>query len=207
MLEHWLGGGSGGSTKARTFRWLILLGLIGAALMILNSFSFKTSDLNGNSKTSSPPSSSQPVFSGSVDKEQAIFTDYEHDYETELKDILQNIVGVGAVDVFVTVDSSEEITVDKNDNTTQQVTTEKDQNGATRNTTENTHDGQTANYQSSGDQSPFVLKYTKPTIRGVVVVAAGAENLQVKKLLIEAVERGLNVPLSRISVLPRKQSQ
>ncbi|MNC72064.1 hypothetical protein D3C75_1230700 [compost metagenome] len=57
----------------------------------------------------------------------------------------------------------------------------------------------------SGDDTPLVVKTTKPKIRGVVVVAKGAENATVKKLISDAVERGLDVPAHRISVVPRKQ--
>jgi stage III sporulation protein AG len=51
----------------------------------------------------------------------------------------------------------------------------------------------------------LVVKTVKPKIRGVVVVAKGAENATVKKLISDAVERGLEVPAHRISVVPRKQ--
>lgn len=37
-LEQWLGGGAGGARKMQTFRWLIILGLIGVAIMLFNSF-------------------------------------------------------------------------------------------------------------------------------------------------------------------------
>ena len=37
-LEQWLGGGAGGAKKMQTFRWLIILGLIGVAIMLFNSF-------------------------------------------------------------------------------------------------------------------------------------------------------------------------
>ncbi|MNW16560.1 hypothetical protein D3C71_2154450 [compost metagenome] len=59
--------------------------------------------------------------------------------------------------------------------------------------------------KQSSDEVPLVVKTTKPKIRGVVVVAKGAENPTVKLLIADAVERGLEVPAHRISVVPRKQ--
>jgi stage III sporulation protein AG len=209
IFEQWLSGGPGGSKRVKTFRWLMLIGLIGGALMLVNSFSslsFKTVDPIGTGRASPAADNTKPAFMGGGSKEKTAFSDYEHEYEAQLRDILQKIVGVGSVEVLVTIDSTEEVQLDKNVKDTQQVTSENDHNGATRHITDITRSGESVLYQSSGDQSPYVLKYTKPRIRGVVVVANGAENLTVKKLLTEAVTRGLDVPSNRISILPRKQS-
>jgi stage III sporulation protein AG len=209
VIERWLSGGQGGTKRVRTFRWLLLIGLVGGALMIINSFSFLSVnevDPNTTGRASPLNNETKPAFTVGGNKEKTAFSDYEHEYEAALRDILQKIVGVGAVEVLITIDSTEEVQLDKNVKDTQQVTSENDHNGATRHITEVTRSGDSVVYQSSGDQNPYVLKYTKPKIRGVVVVANGAENLIVKKLLLEAVERGLDVPSNRISILPRKQS-
>jgi stage III sporulation protein AG len=60
--------------------------------------------------------------------------------------------------------------------------------------------------EEDGAQRPLVLKRIKPRIRGVLVVADGAERAALRKLLVEAVERSLDVPSHRISVLPRRKS-
>lgn len=59
-------------------------------------------------------------------------------------------------------------------------------------------------YESTDGKTPIVTKRIKPKVRGVVVVAKGAENAVVKSLIVDAVEKGLNVPAYRISVVPRK---
>jgi stage III sporulation protein AG len=209
IIEQWLSGGPNGTKRVKTFRWLLLIGLVGGGLMIFNSFSFlpvHDVDPNATGRASPQNVETKPTFGGGSSKEKTTFSDYEHEYEAELREILQKIVGVGVVEVLVTIDSTEEVQLDKNVKDTQQVTSENDHNGATRHITDVTRSGESVLYQSSGDQNPYVLKYTKPKIRGVVVVANGAENLTVKKLLLEAVERGLDVPSNRISILPRKQS-
>jgi stage III sporulation protein AG len=208
-MEQWLSGGPNGTKKVKTFRWLLLIGLVGSGLMIFNSFSFPTVhnvDPNATGRASPGNVETKPTLSSGSNKEKTAFSEYEREYEAELRDILQKIVGVGAVEVLVTIDSTEEIQLDKNVQDTQQVTTENDHSGATRHITDVTRSGESVLYSSSGDQNPYVLKYTKPKIRGVVVVANGVENLTVKKLLLEAVERGLDVPSNKISILPRKQS-
>lgn len=50
-----------------------------------------------------------------------------------------------------------------------------------------------------------MTKRIKPQVRGVLVVAKGAENKVVRGLVEQAIEKGLNVPIQRISVVPRKQ--
>jgi len=204
-METWLGGGPNGTKRIKTFRWLILLGLVGAAFMILNSF-ITVKDVDPiNEGRASPDPPAQPAFTSSASKERSAFRDYEAAYENQLKEILTKIVGVGEVEVLVTIDSTEEVTVERNTKETQQVTNEKDQHGATRHITDVTRSGEVVLYEVSNGKQPLVQKYIKPKIRGVLVVAKGAENLTVKKMITEAVERGLDVPANKISILPRKQ--
>jgi len=203
-MESWLGGGPNGTKRVRTFRWLVLLGLAGAAFMILNSF-VAVKDVGPIEGRASPEAPSQAAFAGSASKERTAFREYEDAYESQLKEILSKIVGVGDVEVLVTIESTEEIVVERNTKDTQQVTNEKDQHGATRHITDVTRSGEVVLYEVSNGKQPLVNKYIKPKIRGVLVVARGAENLTVKKMITEAVERGLDVPANRISILPRKQ--
>ncbi|MDF2960027.1 MAG: stage sporulation protein [Paenibacillus sp.] len=204
-LEKQFGGGPGETKRITTFRWLVLLGLVGAAFMILNSFiTVKDVDPIGTGRAS-PPETDKPAFGSTVSKEQNKFQEYEEAYESQLKDILTKIVGVGEAEVLVTIESTEEMAVERNTKETQQVTNEKDQHGATRHITDVSRDGEVVLYEVSGGKQPLVLKMIKPKIRGVLVVAKGAENLTVKKMITEAVERGLDVPANRISILPRKQ--
>lgn len=204
-LEERVGGGPGGPKRVHTFRLLVLLGLLGVALMILNSFlHVKTVDRSGDPGGSPAPPSEQ-TFASKDPNDKAGFGEYERAYEDAIKDILQKIVAVGDVEVLVTIDSTEETVVQSNSKETQQITNEKDQNGSTRHITEISRSGEVVLYETSGGKTPIVLKKIKPRIRGVVVVAKGAENLTVKQMIAEAVGRGLDVPAHRISVLPRKQ--
>jgi stage III sporulation protein AG len=208
-LEQQFGGGPNGTKRSRPFLWLLIIALIGAALMLLSSFINvrKLEPISSAGAGAGPPEqASAPAISQNGSDKASKFRDYEKAYETQLQDILQKIAGIGEVEVLVTIDSTEEVDVEKNVKNTQQVTSEKDQGGATRNITEVTSSGEVVLYQVSGAQQPLVTKYIKPKIRGVIVVARGAENAVVRKMIAEAVERGLDVPAHRISILPRKQS-
>src|SRR5690606_12209808 len=129
---------------------------------------------------------------------------FEARYEAAIRDILQKIAGVGEVDVMVTIDSTEELVVERRVEQRQQNTNEKDGQGGTRTISDASRSGQVVLVQAKGDQSPVVIKNIRPQTRGVVVVAAGADNLTVKKMIADAVERGLRVPAHRIPVIPGK---
>lgn len=197
-----------GKRKLNTFRLLILIALIGMAIMLFNSFvHVKKIDPEGEGRE--PPvlqNITSPELSDN-DASTSPFDDIEHSLENKTKEILEKIVGVSAVDVLVTIDSTEEVIVQRNVKDSQEVTEETDAGGGKRNITQYTKDGQIMTYEVSGNQQPIVTKKVKPKVRGVLVVARGAENDTVKGLIVDAVEKGLNVPAFRISVVPRKQSQ
>lgn len=208
-LESYIGGGKGGAGRIKAFRWLVLLGLIGAGLLLAASLLNVKKVDTGNQPDWMPPGDQdtppqhEETFGGGGGKSDPI-ADIESQLENRLKDLLETIVGVGTVSVLVTVESTEETVVQLNEKMSQQLTNESDRNGTSRHITDITRDGQVVLYEVSGSQTPIVVKKLKPKVRGVVVVAKGAENATVRKLVQEAVSRGLDVPMHRISVVPRK---
>lgn len=204
-LEQWAGGGSGSPKRSHTFRWLIIIGLLGVAIMLFNSF-VNVKKLDSENTGREPPVSET---SQAVLQQEAVpansFDSIELAMENRTKEILEKIVGVGTVDIMVTVDSTEEIVVQRNMNDSQAQSEETDASGGKRHTTQYTRDGEIVTYSQSGDETPIITKRIKPQVRGVLVVAKGAENKVVRNLIEQAVEKGLNVPSYRISVVPRKQ--
>jgi len=212
-FEERFGGGPGGPSRSNTFRWLLIVAGVGGVFMILNSFLTVENvqppyDGSGAPEAAAsgggPSGGDVPAFGSGAAKDSK-FAAYEASYEDELKEILQKIVGVGEVSVFVTIESTEEIVTERNVTESEQETTERDANGANRHITQTSRTGEIVLYTESGDNAPIVRKTIRPTIRGVIVVAEGAENQTVKKMMIEAVERGLGVPPHRISVAPSKR--
>jgi stage III sporulation protein AG len=205
-LEQWAGGGGGSPKRSHTFRWLIILGLLGAAIMLFNSF-VNVKKLDSENTGREPPvdQSSQAVLQQGETTTPNSFDSIEQAMENRTKGILEKIVGVGTVDIMVTVESTEEIVVQRNMNDSQQLSEETDASGGKRHTTQYTRDGEIVTYTQSGDETPIITKRIKPQVRGVLVVAKGAENKIVRGLIEQAIEKGLNVPSYRISVVPRKQ--
>jgi stage III sporulation protein AG len=208
QLESFIGGGSGGPRRIKAFRWLVLIGLIGAAMLLAASLmNMKTIDPAKNPDLSPPGDEDIPqqeMFLAGGERKSSPFTDIETEFENQLKDILETMIGVGTADVMVTVDSTEETIVQLNEKKMSQITEETDRNGAKRHITDISSDGQVVLYEISGNKSPIIVKKLNPRIRGVIIVAKGAENPTVHKLIAEAVSRGLDVPMHRISVVPRK---
>ncbi len=203
-LERLVGGGPDGKKRLSALGWLVIVGLTGFAIMILQSY-LTIEDADSLSGMSAYTDEQQVFGQREGERMASEFEEFEARYEARMKEILEKIVGVGEVDILVTIESTEELVVEQNMQQSQQVTDEKDRDGGTRHITDISRSGEVVLYQSSGSQSPVVLKRIKPKIRGVLVVATGAENLTVKKLIVEAVERGIGAPAHRISVIPRKQ--
>lgn len=134
-----------------------------------------------------------------------VTTSDEKDYETALEKKLTNILskmeGVGAVNVMVTIEANEEKVLAEDISSNSQRTEEKDQAGGTRvtNSMQQTNDVVLQN-----GNTPYVVKEYAPEIRGVFILAEGADNSVVKNQIIEAVSKLLDVPVHKISVEKKK---
>jgi stage III sporulation protein AG len=176
--------------------------IIGVAFMIFGNIFHSPSTTNSDTTTNK---NVQPVF-GQKDEETKMkkIADYEERYEEQLKEALEAIVGVGDVKVVVNVDATETRVLEKNRTTENQKTVEVDKEGGKRNMEDASADEKVVIVRKGDEETPVVLQTKKPEIRGVLVVAKGAEQVQIKKWIVEAVTRTLDVPSHRVAVLPKK---
>ncbi|AKL95296.1 stage III sporulation protein AG [Clostridium aceticum] len=124
--------------------------------------------------------------------------------EHRLKEILQKIQGVGEVEVMVTFEMGTEIIPASNTTKSTDTTEEKDSGGGTRVVaSENITETVVVANEGNGHK-PLVLKEIKPQVNGVIVVAEGAENIEVKVKLYEAVKTVLQVPGHKVEVYSKK---
>ncbi|MGD8191548.1 stage III sporulation protein AG [Brevibacillus ginsengisoli] len=192
--------------KMRPIHYFIVLLGIGVAFMIFTDFlavkpERSMNDRMGQTTMPSGDQESNPVFGSSVEKN--VIREYENMYETQLEEILENIIGVGKVEVMVNLDSTPEIIVEKDRDTRSATTNEVDKDKATRNQSDQSRNEKVVVLNAKQEQ-PVVVKTVKPKVRGVLVVAKGAENIQVKAWITEAVQKVLEVPAYKISILPKK---
>jgi stage III sporulation protein AG len=207
LKKLWEGDGGGGKKLKPIHYFIVILG-IGVAVMILTDFLKVERDqplsfgIEGSEPTGPPDGEATvPAIGGSSAPD--IIADYENMYETQLREILGNVIGVGDVEVMVNLDSTPELVVEKNRNTRSSTNQETDKERATRNQSEQSRDEQVVVVSGKQDQ-PVVIKTLKPRVRGVLVVAKGADNIQVKAWITEAVQKVLDVPAYKISILPKK---
>ncbi len=126
--------------------------------------------------------------------------DYESYIEGKLAEILSKLKGVGQVDVMVTLEDSVEKIPASNVTTTKETTNELDSQGGTREVSRQDETIQVVN--ASNDV--VVLKEVKPSIKGVIVVAEGADNIVVLETLYEAVKTVLGVTGNKVQIFPSK---
>lgn len=130
--------------------------------------------------------------------------DYARRLENDLATILSKIQGVGRVSVMVTLESGSEIIPAKDESISDKVTNEKDTNGGTRTINEKTTDDKVVFTTAQGGSSkPLIIKEINPEIKGVIVVAEGAEDSKVKLKISQAVQTVLDIPAYRVSVYER----
>jgi stage III sporulation protein AG len=130
---------------------------------------------------------------------------YEDEYESKLKAVLETVSGVKNVQIMVNLEASETKVYEKNTVTNTQKTEEKDKQGGERVSENNSVDEQLVITRKGDGDSPVIVQTKKPEIRGILVVANGVDNVHVKKRVIEAVTRVLDVPSHKVSVQPKKK--
>src|SRR5699024_11093288 len=127
----------------------------------------------------------------------------ETSYEKDLQDMLEKIQRVSEVEVMVNLDSTNVKVYEKNLISGQQTTDESDKNGGTRKVEDNTEDKNVVLVRQGDKEVPLLIQTKKPEVRGVFVVAKGVDHATVKKWLVEATARVLDVPTHKVSVMPK----
>lgn len=117
--------------------------------------------------------------------------------EEQLTSILREINGSGDVSVMITYDNSEEIEPAYNSSSTKETTSETDSSGGER-TVETSSENKTL--VTSDNTNPIVIKTKEAKIKGVLVVASGANNSQIKQTLYEAVQTALQISGHQVQV-------
>src|SRR5699024_7481119 len=130
--------------------------------------------------------------------------DYEIYYENQLRDVLEEITGISDVSIMINLAETERNIYEKNTRMTQQTTDEVDREGGTRKVEDLVRDEELIIVRSGEKEEPILVRKEKPDIKGVLVVARGVENAQLKGWVVEAVSRVLDVPSHRVSVMPKK---
>lgn len=144
-----------------------------------------------------PEKKDAAVDQNSEESTEEVQTNESEDLERKLTKILNKIDGAGDVDVMITYDSSEEIQPAFNSNQTTETTEEKDAQGGERTVTTSSEN---KTMITSESKNPVVIKTTEPRIKGVIVVASGAGDPNVKQTLYSAVQTSLQVAGHQVEI-------
>ena len=120
--------------------------------------------------------------------------------EEKLEYILSNISGVGNVDVLITYNETEEIIPVYNKTNKKSITNETDSSGGVR-TIEESDTHQEVIYQND---EIIVQKTVSPKIEGAIITATGANDINVKTNIIQAVEAATGLATHKIQVFEKK---
>ncbi len=106
---------------------------------------------------------------------------------------------------MITFESGEEKVPAVNINNSTNKTVEKDTEGGTRNTIQE-NEGSSVVITNNGDKTqPLIVKEYKPKIKGVCIVAEGAENNITKLRISKAVVDLFSLEENKVNVYPMKK--
>ena len=178
---------------------LIIVFCVGLALILIADF-YKDIRTGRNAEES--------IYNEGTQTEIGTIKDTAPDYvsglENDLSSILSKIQGAGRVSVMITLNGGTEIIPAKDESISDKVTNEKDTSGGTRIINEKATDDKVVFTAAQGGNSkPLIIKEINPEIKGVIVVAEGAEDSKVKLKISQAVQTVLDIPAYRVTVYER----
>ena len=126
--------------------------------------------------------------------------EYVKQMEERIEKQLALVEGVGNVKVMITLESTSEKIVLKDENVTKETIKEEDAQGGTRDNESMTTSDESV-LVGDGSSYPYTLKENMPYIQGVAVVAQGGGDAKVKQEIIEAIQVLFGVPIHNIKVM------
>ena len=173
-------------------QWTILV-LAGVLLMIL---AIPVEDEKKTDKIKSVTAQKENQ-TGTVGEEM----NYVEEMEQKLEDTLAKIEGAGRVEVMITLEDTGESVVEKDDSLEISDVSKTDSAGGTGNEKQSKSSETTVYHEQEGGQTPFIGKEMTPKIAGILVVAQGGENTQVKQNISDAVMALFQIDVNRIKVV------
>lgn len=191
-LQRWLDGLKSGERLPKKNQLIILL-LTGILLLVI------VVPLPENADQDSADPVTASAQEGNEDSQK-----YEEYLEKRTEETLRHVEGVGEVEVMITLRSTGQKIVEKDQQSSSQSTEETDSTGGTRSTEESSSDKRSVYEQGTdGSQIPYVTKEISPEVEGVVVIADGGDNAVVVRNITEAVQALFGVEAHKIKIMKR----
>jgi len=131
---------------------------------------------------------------------------YRAQLEQQVRDILTSMDGVGRVEVLITLQSSEELVVEKDTRITRDSSEEN--NGENTSTSQSVDSEEITVFSQTGSSvnEPYVIKKIQPKVEGVLVIAEGAGRGEVNKNITEAIQVLFGIESHKIKVAKMKSN-
>ena len=185
--------------NSNKFSNLIVICLIGILLVIAASF-FK------NSNSIASVTNKNEKVSNTAEEKNMTTTEYENEQEVKLKALLQSIQGIGNVQVMINFSNDSDEVAAYNENSTSSVINEVDNSGGKRTTVQNSQSNSVVLATNGENTGPVIISTNKPKINGVMIVAEGAEQSNIKLDIITSVAELFDISEDRVNVLPMKNN-
>ena len=156
--------------------------------------------VDSNDKSKSSAEITNDTVSYEYDTEE-----YEKQLENRLKDLLEQVDGVGAVEVMVTVKATSKKVVLTENPYSKSSLNESDAEGGVRVSEEMSEDDNTVYItDENGNTSPYVINEIMPEIEGVAIIAKGGDVPETKEKIINVVKSLFDIEANKISISKMK---
>ncbi len=186
---------------------LLILLLLGVLLVVIALPTEKSASWQGEGVSFGETGNLDDIASNAA-AESAYNTsgeEYAAYLEKRLEDTLSRISGVGRVQVMITLKATEELVVEKDQQTQSSNTTEEDSQGGSRYIYQTQRSENTV-YHSSGNNEPYVVKTLMPEVSGVVVVAQGAGTGEISREITDVVQALFGLEAHKVKVVKMDSS-
>ena len=186
--------------KKKTENLVVLIVILIVTVVAINYIWSDKKDTDGSSNKDSVKKSTEIV--------QVNSDISQDDLELKLENILKKISGVGNVKVMLTYSESSILKPIYNEDSSVSNTNETDSSGGTRTVTE-TDSKKEVVYKDNNDGSkePLTQSISSPKIEGAIVVAVGAEDVNVKASIVQAVEAATGLATHKIQVFKMEEDR
>ena len=121
--------------------------------------------------------------------------------EVKLCNVLSDIEGAGKVSVMITYDGSSEIVTANTTTTSTDKTNSNDRTAESKNETVSP-----VLINQSGTTTPLIVKEIMPEVKGVIVIAEGANDIKVRLNLVNAVCTALAVDAEKVEIFTKNKA-
>lgn len=149
------------------------------------------------------PTSNDSGDATSIPNSTTTAAEYAEYLENKLEKVLSSISGAGEVTCMVTLDGEVQLVPAYSDDERNSSTENTTSSGTTNKTETTNSNREPIIINVNGSNEPLILYQIMPDIKGIVIVASGANDVRVKLDILKAVQALLAVESSQIEIFAK----